>query len=443
MPFGGTQSPLKGSNAVASWTHIFTSNLLNDFKVGLNRVLNFPIYPQGGTDIPNFNQEFGFQNLLNFPQCNQLPSVAISGFNAPTGIGNCITLTTNDYHYIDNLSYNHGRHQFSAGFEITHVFMRQFVGNWGNGSFSFTGQYTGNAVADYLLGIPNSATGGDYTRVPDRRAVWPAFYFSDQIRINNKLNVSLGLRWEYFHVWPNIKGLVSFDPAVPGGGFLYEEGSGLGDQGRLVPPGLQFPDKNNWAPRVGIAYSPTAKTAIRSSYGIFYQEPAGNRLNTQQTGPPFVLTTALSGDPNTPTIHIDTDGLFPSQLPPYRSTTAPLSSFGFDPHGRTPYIQTWTLSIQRSLPAGLLLETAYVGSRGTHLDKLDDITLQRLLPHRALRAPCRAADLSGFWIRSLRYEQLQLLLPRPAVEPKKILEQGPYVYGQLHIWQVSGWGLFR
>ena len=244
MQYGGTQSPLKSRNAVASWTHLFGPSLLNDFKVGLDRVKNFPLFPQGGTSIPNFNEVFGFKNLLQLPDCNQLPSTSIASYNAPTGIGNCITLTTNDYHFIDNLSYTRGRHHLSAGFEIMRVFMRQLVANWGNGSFSFNGQYTRNSLADYLLGIPATATGGDYGRVPDRRGTWPSFYVNDQIKLTRNLNLSLGLRWEYFQPLAEDRSrLVSFDPFVPGGGFLYEQGSGLESLGRLFPRGLVYPDR--------------------------------------------------------------------------------------------------------------------------------------------------------------------------------------------------------
>jgi len=377
FPTANNGAPLRSRNAVVSWTHVFSPNLLNNFKVGLNRVLNFPATPADAATNPNFPKELGLTNLLDLSSCNQLPSNTILGFTAPSGIGNCIALTNQDIHFINELSYTRGRHRVSAGTEVMKVFMRQFVGNWGSGSFNFTNQYTGNSVADYLLGIPANATGGNYARIPDRRGVWPSFFVDDQIRITSKLNLSLGLRWSYFQPLAEDQNkLVSFDPTIPGGGFLYEPGSGLENFGRIGPPGLAYPDKNDWAPRIGLAYSPSENTAIRASYGIFYQEMGGNRLNLQQTGPPFVLTTSIVGDPKTPTIHIDTDGLFPKQTPPYQG----LSPFGNDPVARTPYLQTWTFSVQRTLPGSLFLEAAYVGSKGTKLDKLDDLNIAATPP---------------------------------------------------------------
>lgn len=378
-PLGGTQSPLRARNAVVGWTHIFGPRVLNDFRVGLNRTLNFPYLPQGAESNPNFRELFGFTNLNELPQCNGLPAVSLLGFNSLGSQSLCIALTNNDYHFIENLSVVRGRHRLSFGAEITRVFMRQVVAVWGQGTLTFSGQYSGNPVADFLLGTPNIATGQDYSRIPDRRATWQSYYINDEYRLNRQLTLSLGLRYDYFQpLAEDAHRLVSFDPFVPGGGFLYEEGSGLENLGRIGPKGLFFPDRNNFAPRVGIAWGPTDNFAIRSSYGIFYQEPGGNRLNTQQTGPPFVNTTSLTGERTVPTIDLDAGNIFPRQGPPFR--TPGVSSFGYDPNARTPYLQVWTFSVQKSLPFGIFTEAAYIGSKGTKLDKLDDINVAHTPP---------------------------------------------------------------
>jgi len=253
------------------------------------------------------------------------------------------------------------------------------TGVWGQGVFSFTGQYTGNPVADYLLGIPFSATGQDYARIPDRRAIWPSFYFNDDIHVTKSFNLNLGLRYDYFQplAEDNHK-LVSFDPFVPGGGFLYEPGSGLDSIGRIGHKGLFVPDKNNFAPRLGIAWSPKENLAIRSSYGIFYQEIGGNRLNTTLTGPPFVLTTGLFGEATRPTVNLDRDVIFPRQSPPFRGPG--VSSFGFNPNVRNAYLQAWTMSIQQTFSNNFFAEAAYIGSKGTKLDKLEDLNIPSTPP---------------------------------------------------------------
>jgi Carboxypeptidase regulatory-like domain/TonB dependent receptor len=372
VPLGGNNAPLNGTNVVLSWTHIFTPNLLNNFKAGLNRTVNDPFLPEAAPNGTVFPELFGLKNLTSFSQCNAPPSVSISSFSGFGGSGLCIVLTTNNYHYIDNLAFTKGRHRMNMGFEIEHVFMRQVVGVNPQGSFGFTGQYTGNPVADYLLGIPFSASGQDLAAPPDRTAIWPSFYFDDTFQVSPKLTITAGLRWSYFQpLASKLHNLVSFNPNVPGGGWLYEPGSGLDSIGTIGPPGLTTPDKKNWAPRFGVAYHLSQNTVIRSSYGIFYQPPAGNRLNTQQTGPPFLSQSSVFSEPTTPTISIDSGTLFPLQSPPFEGPT--VGGFGYAVHAPAPYLQTWTLSLQRALPGGILAEAAYVGSKGTHQDKLDDL----------------------------------------------------------------------
>jgi hypothetical protein len=370
-PLSGNNSPLNGTNIAASWTHIFTPSLLNNLKVGLNRTINDPFLPENVPGNTNFAQLFGLHNLTDFSQCNTPPSVSIAGY---LGIGNalCIFLTTNNYHYIDNLAFTRGRHRMNMGFEITHVFMRQVVGVFPEGSISFTGQFTGNAVADYLLGIPLTASAQHLSRIPDRTAIWPSFYFDDVIQLTPKLTLSAGLRWSYFQpLASKHHDLVSFNPNVPGGGWLYEPGSGLDNIGTIGPAGLTTPDKNNWSPRLGLAYHLSQNTVVRSSYGIFYQPPAGNRLNAQQTGPPFLEQSSVTSDFQTPTISMDSGTLFPSQSPPFLGPS--VAGFGYAVNAPAPYLQSWTLSVQRGLPGGILAEAAYVGSKGTHEDKIDDL----------------------------------------------------------------------
>ncbi|MCI0628742.1 MAG: TonB-dependent receptor [Acidobacteria bacterium] len=379
IPLTGIDSPLSARNAVAGWTHFFAPNMLNSFRFGLNRVDNNPFIPEGAKENPSFKQMFGLQNLNELPECNGLPGVNMAGYNG-LGAGTlCLSEHTNDLHFIDDFSYTRGRHRLSTGFEIIRVRMRQIIGLGNVGSFAFSGQYTGNPVADYLLGNPNSASGQNFTKIPYRKGIWPSFYINDNVRLTSKLNLTVGLRYEYIQpLADKERSLVSFDPTVPGGGYLFEEGSGLGDIGRLVNPGLLPPDKNNWAPRFGLAYSPGKDVALRASYGIFYQEPIGNNLNAQQNGPPYRAQVTLLGELNNPTINLGKDLIFPLLRPPYRGPS--VGVFGLDFTYRTPYLQSWTLSIQKTLPAGLLAEGAYVGSKGTKLDKWVDLNIAATPP---------------------------------------------------------------
>ena len=146
----------------------------------------------------------------------------------------------------------------------------------------------------------------------------------------------------------------------------------------IGPKGLQYPDLEDWSPRVGLAYALGDKTAIRSSYGMFYQEPPGNQHEFQNSAPPFVTAQHLFSGVSTPTLFMDSTTFFPPALPPFGGPG--LSPFGFDPHIRDGYLQTWTMSVERKLPGGFLLTTAYIGSKGTHLDKREDFNRPKTPP---------------------------------------------------------------
>ena len=384
QPLGGQTSGVNADNAVFSWDHIFNPRLLNTFKIGLNRTPSVLHKPDQSDQI--WRDIFGLKLLDERPICNQPPHVAMTGYSGIGGIGSCAILLTNIFHYIDNLSVVRGRHTFSVGFEIQNIFYRPGEFTSPGSNFNFSARYTGNAVGDFLLGLPTSAVAG-YVQggTLNRRAIWQSYYGNDEFRLTPKLHLSLGLRYDYFPSLSEDQHKIStFDPYLPGGGFLFEEGSGINVPGNSSngPKGLIYPDRNNWAPRVGIAYGPWKDSAIRASFGIFYLPTQGDEYTFQNQGPPFILTNQLSGDVTTPTINIDqmvaAGTLFPQPSSTFRG--GDLAAFGWDPYARTPYTEEWTLSVQHALPRNFLLEAAYVGSRGVKLNKRDDINVPKTPP---------------------------------------------------------------
>ena len=370
-PESGISRPMFARNAVVGWTHIFSPQLLNDFRVGLNRVVNVGFAPIRGPEMPDFIDGFGIKNVLSLPLCNGLPSVQMAAFTAIGPPTVCLPQTTNDFHFIENLSYSRGRHRLNVGFELQRVYMRQLIAVFQPPAFQFTTSFTGNSAANYLLGIPDRALGRDIEQPADRYGFWQAYYIDDEIQLSQEFTLSLGLRYDYFQALGGGNHRIgSFDREVPGGGFLYEKGSGLGDLGRIFPhQGMFFPDRNNWSPRIGLAYTPLPDTAIRASYGIFHQELIGNQLDFQQQQPPFVFAHALLTDPRTPTINMDTTEFFPKFTTDTPIRDPNLATAGYEPTSRIPYVQAWTLSIQQRFPGGMFAEVAYIGSKGTKISK--------------------------------------------------------------------------
>lgn len=378
----GAETPLNARNAVLSWTHTFTPRLIQNAKVGLNRVLALST-PPNALSNPDFQQAFGLQNVTRTAICNGLPYLTMTGIDPIGPNPNCTPFVNNDIHYIYNLSYSRGRHTINAGAEFVSTFLRQLFSSAGNGRFDFTGEHSGHAVADFLLGAAQTAYGEALDSVPDRRSVFQSYFIDDKFNLTNKLTMTLGLRYDYFPPFDeDLQKLSTFDHLNPSGGFLFPpgcmyRGRPCSDLGRTGPTGLMTPDKNNWAPRLGLAYNPWQDTAIRASFGLFYQAITGDELSFQTANPPFATASNLVGEPSRP-VYLDTTLLFPP--PPIVLRGPGLPAFGVNPGGRTGYLQTWTLSVQHKLPGDVFLEGAYIGSKGTHLDIRDDINIPSTPP---------------------------------------------------------------
>ena len=129
---------------------------------------------------------------------------------------------------------------------------------------------------------------------------------------------------------------------------------------------LIAPDRNNWAPRIGFAYRPFAKTVFRGGAGMFYDVQEGNEAQFLRNNPPYLFAQNLAGDPFVPTFRLD--NLFPS--PTGTSTTGAIGSiqpFSEDLTNRTPYVMQWNFAVERELMNNLTLEVGYVGSGGKKL----------------------------------------------------------------------------
>lgn len=266
-----------------------------------------------------------------------------------------------------------------AGFDIRRTRLSQLVANNDRGTATFTGQFTsqpgvtgtGNAIADLLLGVPQSAAAAVGDQLAHNYSEMYAFYFQDDWKVSSRLTLNLGVRYEYIAPWReklNRYTVVDPDDAlgrllIAGTAQAYVPGRGVVDTGQPpVPKTILRPDRNNWAPRVGFAYRPLAKTVLRGGYGIFYDVQEGNEAQFLRPNPPFFFVQNLVSDPLVPTLQLD--ALFP---PATAGPTGVIQPFSVDPTARIPYIQQWNFNIEREIAPNLLIEVGYLGSKGTHL----------------------------------------------------------------------------
>jgi outer membrane receptor protein involved in Fe transport len=274
------------------------------------------------------------------------------------------------------MSYTRSGHMIKFGGEYRWGKSDRVTANGVDPQFTFNGQFTQNAFADFLIGQPVRFTQGS-VRINEIRSQTYNLFIQDDWKVHRDLSLTFGLRYEPFYPYysaadeltvfrPGQQSTV-FKNAPPG--LLY-----IGDAG--VPRGGTRNDLNNFAPRVSLAWSPfgNTKTSVRAAYGIFYDIPRFHEVSHFVNSPPYSLQVQV----NQPRSLSDPFGgrvnPFPYAPP---ATDADKANYQFlrpvvvglsiDPLQAAPYNQQWNFSIQRELAKDYLFTAAYVGSKATRL----------------------------------------------------------------------------
>jgi hypothetical protein len=398
---GGDSRPIRTQSAVLNETHIFGPALINELRLGYSRMYRTDI-PQGlGTNHTVLAGIQGFnETTANFPG---FPSITITGFDGISGNDfSPLTNPTNTYEIIDAVSWNKGAHSIKMGLDLRNARMFSTNGAHSRGDFSFNGAYTGSGLGDFLTGFPTSAA-RDFPRNLFGETISNYhFYIQDDWKVNSRLTVNLGLRYEYNPQPAYFQNQASwFDPtsgqiAVS----LYKGAPNLVTQQVAkfaypqfqqyfvtpqqvgLPNNLLVNQYNNWAPRVGLAFRPFSdnKTVIRAGAGVFYLLQSGNNTVSQPIiNLPFIVDENKSQPTvnGVPTLPVQTffqpfsvNSTFNT---PYVST--------FDPHNKTPVFDQWNFAVQRGLAANMALEVAYVGSKGTYLENFSPFNVPTVNPN--------------------------------------------------------------
>ncbi|MEO8131029.1 MAG: TonB-dependent receptor, partial [Bryobacteraceae bacterium] len=419
----GSVFPYEGQNAVLQHTHVFSPALLNVFKVGFNHARVFNSWESTPTSVAN---EIGL-HINQTPAEYGVPAVGLSG-GFYGGGGATVNQGGLDHlwQFSDTLSYVRGKHNLKFGTDIRLVRFDLRLGLSNNGSFTFDGRYTGSSVGDFLLGNFSAATAQIGLGVGHFRSHSYNFFLTDDYKITSKLTLNLGLRYEYdspFAERDHKEGY--FDTSK--GAFVVGIAQDQSPIKRDIPgviynpqlqPGIWSPDRNNFAPRIGLAYRINEKTVLRSGYGMFYTKTQGNELQFKVNAPPLVFAASLTGSPTVPNYSWDRDA-FPDPASP-TFPVGTLSPFSVDPRDRTPYLHQWNFGIERQLASNLLLEVAYVASKGTKLAErvninqgylpADPKNISPLVSRRPF--PGFGDILSANWQENSNYNALQSRLER-------------------------------
>ena len=378
-PLYGTILPYRGQTVSVQETHLFSPSLLNVFRAGYNRSIALT----GWERTPNsIAAELGLKNLNQGPLEFGLPTFVVAGYatlGAPLFAGGNLD---NIYQISDEVNWNHGRHNVALGMDLRQTQFQLQAGASPTGFFTFDGRYSGNAVADFLLGTIAAATTQPGISVTNSRSNAYNFFVQDDFKISSRLTLNLGLRYEYEQPFYEINGKEGYFDTnqqklitrvasnysslqLPASKIAYDPS---------LRRGIYEPDYNNWAPRVGFAYRATDSTALRGGYGVFYSKTQANELNGKLNNPPVVLSISLTGALNTPNLLIDRDAFPPAS----QVQLGTLSPYSINPKDRTPYFQQWNLVVQRRLGGSIVAEAGYIGSHGLHL--ADRVNINQAVP---------------------------------------------------------------
>lgn len=382
--YGSSNIPNYGSHAAkifytASGTLNWTikPNLLNEFTVayyhgsmGINTSpaalrmrdadLNIPRYFNTITDSSAF-----------------IPSIIPSQGYASIQIVNQQAISHYSFEVVDHASYIVGNHTIQVGGALDReTKMQNNNSPNNNGTFSFNGSVTGDSMADLLLGQAYQYTESSTHLKGMCEYTDPSLFVQDRYRVHPRLTLTMGLRWEYFQPERDNAGTMSFfDPAM----FNRSQAAVVQSNGQIVPGtqgnfmnGMVQVGKNGEYgygltnavhdaidPRAGFAYSLRDNmTVIRGGYGIFHDRWVIYASQARRN-PPFnqsisIYNTSFS-NPTGGQLQI-----------------LPVTLSNFHSPWDVPYLHKWSLDVQRQLPAEILLDVGYVGSRGIHLIRTID-----------------------------------------------------------------------
>lgn len=364
-----------GVNANVNYRHNFGAGRFQNLTGTFNRNtgVSDPFFANG----PNVAALLGIRGTSSNPMNFGPPNLNFTNFAGMVD-GSPSQNAVYSLGFADTFAIRRGQHNWMLGGGYTRSFNNTFTDANGRGTFTFTGLATsqinangqpvagtGLDFADFLLGLPQTNSiryGGSNTYF---RSNSYYVFGQDDFRVLPNLTLNLGLRYEYFAPWrekhgrianldiaPNFSAVSVVTPAQPG---LY---SGA------FPSGLMRPDRNNLAPRTALAWKPWTRKnrVVRIGYGIYYNPGIYNQFMSRLAAqPPFAQSTTVNTTAANP-LTLET-GL--TVTPNGKTIT---NTFAVNPNYQTMYAQTWNAGIQWELPAALVGEINYLGTKGTRLD---------------------------------------------------------------------------
>jgi hypothetical protein len=375
LPAIGMRQQLRQNKALTfSYTRILGPSLINELRYG-HAYNNNPISgPIRGLEVVD---SLGLRGLApGLPDIGGILKVSFPG-TALTGLSQIDVQNPgflNRIHQIqDQVTWLAGTHSLKFGTDIRRIDWEEMIAPATLfGSIDFTGRYTGHPYADFLLGLPNTASRA-FPPVPTLRRRWTYDFFAqDDWKIGRNLTVNLGLRYDLHPGWVEREGRLAFFDVTSGAIAIADDGANKVSPlmpssyvGIVTASSLGLPsntlvrtDRNNFAPRLGVAWRPfsDARTVLRAGYGLYYDLLP---IELQAARAPFVFTETPFTNPAAPSVVLPT--VFPAA-----GTAGPSSialPLAVNPNVTLPYSHQFSLTVEHER-WNTGFRVSYVGTLG-------------------------------------------------------------------------------
>jgi hypothetical protein len=369
---------------VGGWTRIVSSNMVNEARVSWSTATSDAVHQAFGLTPPPVAVIPGM--ITNPIVAGGFPGIEVDGYFGGSGLGRLGSpdflpkfQRTEQFEYLDTLSWLRGGHALKFGVDIMAPMKNEYLDVPATrGTLSFRSTYTGNALADFLLGNATQIQLSN-VYVVDQRHSAQMFFAQDDWKVGPRLTLNLGLRYDF--ITPALEAQnrqTNFNPA--GGGSLV-----FAKDGSLEDRGLVKPDRNNFAPRVGVVYALDEKTVLRGGWGIFYNlfDRVGSEdqlaINLPGLINTVVVSTAAQPPVTTLAAGIPSSALLTSpSLNPTDGQLARIRIRAVSEDAPKTMLQQASAGLQRELPGEVILTADFVYTRGSNLATL--INLNQPLP---------------------------------------------------------------
>lgn len=378
LPGFGRNLTTNSRNASAGEVHIFSPSIQNEFRFGYLRVYGGQGDPNAGTP---FAAQYGLEGTTPNPADTGYPQISLS--NEFTTMGSATGFTTRtdtNFELFDNVSIQHGAHAIKFGGYFFHLDFNPSYPNDARGLYTFNGAYSGNPLADFLLGYPSQAQVGIGEGAENAHTNWAHFYVEDKWKATQRLTLDLGVRYEFNeNLYAQANQTSNIDLLAPGGPAFVVAGNpaalppAAAALAALSPIPVTSAASQGWnnslltpksvrlSPRVGLAWQlpRLQQTVFRAGFGIYTNQAAYSVLQNLAENAPFYLLKTVANGAN-PEYTMQNILSF--------NPTGGTGANGVNHNFAIEYNEVWNAALQKQLTGDTSLEIDYIGSRTVHAD---------------------------------------------------------------------------